>query len=93
MKQKSEKKSLRDLGALPNKKRQTKRISQIEALTLESVFSDTHKGDMEKALIKSCVELSVEDQKLFAQSIINPPKANGALTDAIRRYKKAKSRN
>ncbi len=90
---KKEKKSLRESASMPRHSRQIKRISQIEDVTLESAITNARQGKSIAARSKGLIELSVEDQKLFAQSIIHPPKANSALKEAIARYKDAKSKN
>ncbi len=89
---KREKKSLRESGAIPKRNRQIKRISQIEDVTLESAITNAHQEQSLAARSKDLIELSVEDQKLFAQSLINLPKANLALADAIKRYKASREK-
>ncbi len=70
---------------------QIKRAAEIEGVTITSFITHILKKACSDVIAKEhLITLSVEDQIRFADSLINPPKANKALSDAIARYKEAK---
>ncbi len=71
---------------------QIKRAAEIEGVTVTSFLTQILKKASADVIAKEhLISLSLEDQLLFADALINPPKANKALTDAIARYKKVTS--
>ena len=71
---------------------QIKRAAEIEGVTVESFLIQTLKKASADVIAKEhIIALSLEDQQLFADTLINPPKANKALSAATARYKEITS--
>ena len=69
---------------------QIKRAAEIEGVTVTSFLTQILKKASSDVIAKEhIIALSLEDQQLFADALINPPKANKALSAAIARYKEA----
>ena len=65
-----------------------KRAAEIQGRTLtDFVVSASSEAARQTIESNDIISLSLNDQRLFAESIINPPKPNAALTRAFAKHR------
>ena len=67
-----------------------KRAAELKGRSLSDfVVSAAHEAAQKAIEEEGVIRLSAEDQRLFAEALINPPKPNAALKRARRRHLEA----